>query len=418
MNIYGIIILAALGIDFILNLAADFKNLQSLDSRVPEEFGDLYDAKTYQKSQKYTKVKTKFGLLTSAFDLAVLLIFWFSGGFNWLDQIVRSWHFNPLVTGLFYFGILIAAKMILSLPFSIYSTFVIEERFGFNKTTPKTFVLDLFKSLMLGIVIGGALLAGVLALFMYVPYYAWLYAWIGITIFTLLIQFVAPRWIMPLFNDFEPLGQGDLRQKIDQYAKLVQFTMEGIYVMDGSKRSGKSNAFFTGFGKNKRVALFDTLVENHSDDELVAVLAHEIGHYKKKHIIMTMATGIVQTGLMLILLSIFLHSAGLYGAFYMDQASVYTGLLFFSLLYTPLEMILSIYMNMISRKNEYEADEFASTTFKSEPMISALKTLSKDNLSNLTPHPFYVFLNYSHPTVLQRIQSIRKTERSKVYANP
>jgi STE24 endopeptidase len=418
MNIYGIVILAALGIDFILNLLADFKNLQALDSRIPQEFTGLYDAETYRKSQKYTKVNTKFGLLTSAFDLAVLLIFWFLGGFNWLDQIVRSWHFSPLVTGLFYFGILIAAKMILSLPFSIYSTFVIEERFGFNKTTPKTFVLDLFKSLMLGIVLGGALLAGVLALFMYVPYYAWLYAWIGITLFTLLIQFVAPRWIMPLFNDFEPLEQGSLRQKIDQYAKRVQFTMEGIYVMDGSKRSGKSNAFFTGFGKNKRVALFDTLIENHSDNELVAVLAHEIGHYKKKHIIMTMATSIVQTGLMLVLLSIFLHSAGLYGAFYMDQASVYTGLLFFSLLYTPLEMILSIYMKMISRKNEYEADEFASATFKSEPMISALKTLSKDNLSNLTPHPFYVFLNYSHPTVLQRIQSIRKSERGKVYANP
>lgn len=415
MNIYGIVILAALGIDFILNFVADLKNVQALDNQVPEEFDGLYDAETYQKSQEYTKATTKFGLLTSTFDLAVLLGFWFGGGFNWLDHIVRAWHFGSLATGLVYFGILIAAKMILSLPFSLYSTFVIEERFGFNKTTPKTFVLDLLKSLMLGILLGGALLAGVLALFIYLPYKAWFLAWAGITIFTLLIQFIAPRWIMPLFNDFEPLEDGELRQKIDDYANRVKFKMEGIYVMDGSKRSGKSNAFFTGFGKNKRVALFDTLVENHSVDELVAVLAHEIGHYKKKHIILNMAAGIVQTGFMLVLLSIFLHSPGLYSAFYMDQASVYTGLLFFSLLYTPLEMILSIFMKMISRQHEYEADAFASSTFKKEPMITALKNLSKDNLSNLTPHPFYVFLNYSHPTVLQRIQSIR-AKNQEIYA--
>jgi STE24 endopeptidase len=416
MNIYGIVILAALGIDYILNLLADFKNMRALDSGVPGEFEGLYDPETYQKSQKYTKVTTKFGLLTSTVDLAVLLAFWFSGGFNWLDQIVRSWHLPVIGIGLVYFGILIAAKMVLSLPFSLYSTFVIEERFGFNKTTPKTFLLDLLKSLLLAILLGGPLLAGILALFNYLPRFAWLYAWAGITAFTLLIQYIAPRWIMPLFNNFEPLEEGDLRQKIVNFARQVQFTIEGIYVMDGSRRSGKSNAFFSGFGKNKRIALFDTLIEQHTNDELVAVLAHEIGHYKKKHIIMTMVSGILQTGLMLVLLAIFLHAAGLYNAFYMDQASVYTGLIFFSLLYTPLEFILSIFMNMISRKNEYEADAFASSTFKREPMISALKKLSKDNLSNLTPDPFYVFLNYSHPTVLQRIQSIRAGAPEEIYS--
>jgi STE24 endopeptidase len=418
MNIYGIVILAALGIDYILNLLADLKNMRALDSGVPGEFEGLYDPETYQKSQKYTKVTTKFGLITSTFDLAVLLAFWFSGGFNWLDQIVRSWHLPVIGIGLVYFGILIAAKMVLSLPFSLYSTFVIEERFGFNKTTPKTFLLDLLKSLMLGILLAGPLLAGILALFNYLPRFAWLYAWAGITAFMLLIQYIAPRWIMPLFNKFEPLEEGDLRQKIVNFARQVQFTIEGIYVMDGSRRSGKSNAFFSGFGKNKRIALFDTLIEQHTNDELVAVLAHEIGHYKKKHIIMTMITGILQTGLMLVLLAIFLHSAGLYEAFYMDQASVYTGLIFFSLLYTPLEFILSIFMNMISRKNEYEADAFASSTFKREPMISALKKLSKDNLSNLTPDPFYVFLNYSHPSVLQRIQSIRAGAPEEIYSGP
>lgn len=408
MNIFSIIILATLAVDFILNLVADIYNIKSLDTGLPDEFEGVYDEDTYQKSQEYTKVTTRFGILTSTFNLILLLVFWFAGGFNWLDQMVRGWELGTIWTGLAYIGILILFKTILSLPFSLYSTFVIEEQFGFNQTTPKTFVMDMLKGLALGIVLGGPLLAGVLAFFTYIDQYAWLYAWGAVTIFTLVIQFIAPRWIMPLFNDFEPLEEGDLRTKIGDYTNGVNFEMEGLYVMDGSKRSSKSNAFFTGFGKNKRVALFDTLIKNHTDDELVAVLAHEIGHYKKKHIIKNMVTSILQTGVMFLLLSIFLNSPGLYEAFYMEQASVYAGLIFFGLLYAPIEMILSIVMQMISRKHEFEADEYASTTFKKEPMVQALKKLSKDNLSNLTPHPFYVFLNYSHPPVLQRIKAIRK----------
>lgn len=407
MNIFGIIILATLGIDFILNLVADYYNLQSLDKGLPDEFSDVYDEETYDKSQEYTKVRTKFGILTSVFDLILLLVFWFAGGFNWLDQLVRGWHLGVIWTGLVYIGILILAKSILSLPFSLYSTFVIEERFGFNKTTVKTFVLDLFKGLGLGILLGGPLLAGILAFFTFIDQYAWLYAWAAVTAFTLFVQFIAPTWIMPIFNKFEPLEEGDLRQKIREYADKVNFKLEGIYVMDGSKRSSKSNAFFTGFGKNKRIALYDTLIENQTDDELVAVLAHEMGHYKKKHIIKNMLISIIQTGIMFFLLSIFLNSSGLYNAFYMQQASVYVGLIFFGMLYAPIDMIVSIFMQLLSRKYEFEADAFASTTYKKEPMIQALKKLSKDNLSNLTPHPFYVFLNYSHPTVLQRIKAIR-----------
>ncbi len=407
MNIFSIIILVTLGVDFILNLAADLFNIKSLNTGLPDEFKGIYDEETYEQSQEYTKVNTRFGILTSTFNLAVLLVFWFAGGFNWLDQIVRSWSLGEIWTGLAYIGILILAKMILSLPFSIYSTFVIEERFGFNKTTPKTFVMDMLKGLGLGIVLGGPLLAGILAFFIYVDQFAWLYAWAAVTVFTLVIQFIAPRWIMPLFNKFEPLEEGGLRQKINDYAGKVKFKMEGIYVMDGSKRSAKSNAFFTGFGKNKRVALFDTLIEKHSEDELVAVLAHEIGHYKKKHIIKNMVTGILQTGVMFLLLSIFLNAAGLYEAFYMEQASVYAGLIFFGLLYAPVEMILSIFMQMLSRKHEFEADAYAAATFAAEPMVAGLKKLSKDNLSNLTPHPFYVFLNYSHPPALERIEAIR-----------
>jgi STE24 endopeptidase len=407
MNIFSIIILATLAVDFILNLVADLYNIKFLDRGLPDEFQEVYDEETYQKSQAYTKVKTRFGILTSSFNLVLLLVFWFAGGFNWLDQIVRNWDLGVIWTGLAYIGLMIVAKTVISLPFSIYSTFVIEERFGFNKTTPKTFVLDMIKGLGLGIILGGPLLAGILAFFTFIDQYAWLYAWAAVTAFTLFIQFIAPTWIMPIFNKFEPLEDGELRQKIRDYADKVNFALEGIYVMDGSKRSSKSNAFFTGFGKNKRIALYDTLIENHTDDELVAVLAHEIGHYKKKHIIKNMVVSVLQTGVMFFLLSIFLHSQGLFEAFYMEQMSIYAGLIFFGMLYAPIDMILSIFMQMISRKYEFEADAYASSTYQPGPMIQALKKLSKDNLSNLTPHPFYVFLNYSHPPVLQRIKAIR-----------
>ncbi|HBZ39038.1 MAG TPA: peptidase M48, partial [Balneola sp.] len=387
----------------------NYLNLKSLSKELPDEFDGVYDQETYAKSQEYTKTQTRFGFITGGFDLVVLLGFWFSGGFNWLDEIVRAWGFGELVTGLLYIAVLMVAKSVISLPFSIYSTFVIEERFGFNKTTPKTFVLDLIKGLGLGLLIGMPLLAGILAFFMYTGDLAWLYAWIAITIFSLVMQYVAPTWIMPMFNKFTPLEEGELRTAIEEYTDKVDFPLQGLFVIDGSKRSSKSNAFFTGFGKNKRIALYDTLIENHTNDELIAVLAHEIGHYKKKHIIKGMITSVIQTGAMLFVLSIFLQAEGLFDAFYMDEMSLYAGLIFFGMLYAPIDMILSVFMQISSRKHEYEADEFAATTTgKPEDMIATLKKLSKDNLSNLTPHPFYVFLNYSHPPALQRIKAIRE----------
>lgn len=409
MNIYAIIIIATIAIDFFLDIISNYLNLSSLSKKLPEEFEGVYDEKTYAKSQEYTKTVTRFGFITGGFDLVLLLAFWFSGGFNWLDQIVRAWGFGELVTGLVYIVLLMMAKSIISLPFSIYSTFVIEERFGFNKTTPKTFVLDLVKGLALGSLIGIPLLAGMLAFFMYTGDLAWLYAWIAITCFSLLMQYIAPTWIMPLFNKFTPLEEGELRTAIEEYTEKVDFPLQGLFVIDGSKRSSKSNAFFSGFGKNKRIALYDTLIENHTNDELVAVLAHEIGHYKKKHIIKGMLISIIQTGVMLYVLSIFLQAEGLFNAFYMDEMSVYAGLIFFGMLYAPIDMILSVFMQISSRKHEYEADEYAATTTGNpEDMIATLKKLSKDNLSNLTPHPFYVFLNYSHPPVLKRINAIRE----------
>jgi len=408
MNIYAVIILTTILLESILNLVSDLLNLKNLSGDLPDEFEGVFNADDYKKSQEYTKVNTKFGFITSIFGLAVMLIFWFSGGFNYLDTIVREWNLNPIWTGLIYMGILVFLKSIISLPFSIYSTFVIEERFGFNKTTPKTFITDMLKVIMLSIIIGGPLLAGVLAFFNYAGNLAWFYCWIAVTIFTIILQYIAPTWIMPLFNKFKPLEDGDLKTRILDYAKSVKYSLSGVFVMDGSKRSSKSNAFFTGFGKNKRIALFDTLIEKHTISEMVSILAHEIGHFKKKHIIIGMALSIFHSGIVFYLLSIFLSHQGLFQAFYMDQMSIYTGLIFFGMLYSPIELILSIALNIFSRKNEYTADRFAvETTKNSEDFIDALKKLSLTNLSNLRPHPFYVYLNYSHPPVLQRIQALR-----------
>jgi STE24 endopeptidase len=387
---------------------ADLFNLKALSGELPEEFKEVYDAEAYRKSQDYTKVNTKFGFLTTGFSITLTLVFWFSGGFQFLDNIIRNWALHPIWTGLIYIGILMFIKTILSLPFSVYATFVIEERFGFNKTTPATFIIDLLKGFALSIVIGGPLLAGILAFFQYAGSYAWLYCWMVTTIFSLFIQFIAPTWIMPLFNKFTPLEEGDLKEKIMTYAKKVKYSLAGIFIIDGSKRSTKSNAFFTGFGKNKRIALYDTLIEKHSVPEMVSILAHEIGHYKKKHIIISMIISIMHTGVIFFLVSIFISHRGLFEAFYMKEISIYAGFLFFGMLYSPVELILSIFMNILSRKNEYQADKFAvETTNYQKHLITALKNLSVHNLSNLRPHPFYVFLNYSHPTVLERIKKIR-----------
>ena len=411
MNTYAIIILATLLLSYILDLITELLNLKALRDELPTEFSDVFDQEKYRKSQEYTRVKTRFGLIYATFSLIVTLVFWFSGGFNWLDLLVRQWGFSEIFTGLFYIGILLIANTVLNLPFSIYSTFVIEARFGFNKTTPKIFVLDMLKGLLLGVVIGGALLGGILAFFQFAGANAWLYCWIAVTLFTIFMQFIAPTWIMPLFNKFTPLEDGELRREIMNYAQKVHFPLDNLFVMDGSKRSAKSNAFFTGFGKHKRIALFDTLIEKHSVAELVAILAHEIGHYKKKHILQGMIISILHTGVMFFLLSIFLNHSGLFDAFYMENMSIYAGFIFFGMLFSPISEILGIFMQMFSRKNEFEADQFAAeTTQNSSNMISALKKLSANNLSNLTPHPFYVFLNYSHPPVLERIRALRSLQ--------
>ena len=415
MNEFAIIILASLLIVALLEAAADVLNLRALSAEVPEEFAEVYDAERYARSQEYTRVRTRFGFVTSGFDLLLLFVFCFAGGFGVLDAWLRTFGLAPLLTGLCYIGILAVGRSLLSLPFSLYSTFVIEERFGFNRTTWKTLVADALKGAVLALLLGAPLLALVLWLFTAAGSMAWLYAWAAITVIMLGVQYIAPTWIMPLFNRFAALAEGPLRDEILRYAEAVHFPMKGIFVMDGSRRSTRANAFFTGFGKHRRIVLFDTLIEKHTPAELTAILAHEIGHYRRKHILISIVLGIAQTGVLLFLLSVFIDTEPLSQAFFMEQHSVYAALVFFGIFYAPLSFLLSIALNALSRKHEFEADRYAVLTYHDgEALITALKSLSVSNLSNLTPHPLYVALHYSHPPLLHRITAIRLVAAEKI----
>ncbi|RKY82432.1 M48 family peptidase, partial [candidate division KSB1 bacterium] len=343
MNLYAQIILAAILLEFFLSLLSDILNILHIKPDLPVEFADVWDEGKYRKSQEYLKTNTTFGIITSTFMLIITLLFWFLKGFNYLDLYIRSFGLHPIWNGLIFVGTLIFFRTIISLPFSIYSTFVIEERFGFNKTTVKTFILDLIKGIALSVAIGAPVFAGILAFFQYAGDLAWLWCWITVTGFSLFIQFIAPVWILPLFNKFTPLEQGELRDRIISFAEKVKFPLSNIFVMDGSKRSSKSNAFFTGFGKHRRIALYDTLIENHTTDQLVAVLAHEIGHYKLRHILQHLVASLLFSGILFWMLSLFLTRPGLYEAFGLavDPAKglpLYAGMVFFGFLYKPVSL--------------------------------------------------------------------------------
>jgi len=409
MNYFLIIILSVLIGTYLLDLVVDTLNVRHVKTDLPEEFRDCYDAEKYKKSQKYLRENTRFGIVSDSIMTPVTIVFILLGGFNFVDQFARGFSLGSIVTGLIFAGVLVLASQILLIPFSIYSTFVIEEKYGFNKTTPRTFILDILKTWLLIAVIGGIILSAVLWFFEKAGPLAWLYCWVALTLFQIFLIFIAPVVIMPIFNKFFPLDEGDLKSAINNYAGSHDFKMKGVFTMDGSKRSTKSNAFFTGFGRLRRIVLFDTLIEKHTTEELVSVLAHEMGHYKKRHILKSMIISVLTTGLMFYILSLFINNRELFAAFRMQETSIYASLLFFAFLYAPIEMILSVFGNMLSRKNEYEADSYSVKTYKKPlSMIAALKKLSVENLSNLTPHPLKVFLSYSHPPVLDRIRAIRR----------
>lgn len=414
MNIYLLIIIGLILFDYLLNEVIRLLNVRHIKTEIPNEFRGVYDDDKYAQSQGYLKDNMRFDMVSASITTPIMLAFILCGGFRWVDEVARGMGGGMIVTGLVFGAILIVLFQLLQLPFELYSTFVLEERYGFNKTKPATFIGDQLKALLLTLILGGLVFSGVLWFFSRTGPWAWFYAWLALTVFQSVLLYIAPVFIMPLFNKFIPLEEGELKDAIFAYADQQGFNLKGIFKMDGSKRSTKSNAYFTGFGRWRRVVLFDILIEKHSVDELVAVLAHEIGHYKLKHIHKHLLAATLSSGAMLYILSLFIGQPQLYEAFQVDFAPVggfppiYAGMIFFGFLYSPINLLLSLYQNWSSRRHEYEADAYAAqTTGHAEAMVDALKKLSVDNLSNLTPHPLMVFIEYSHPPVLERIRAIR-----------
>lgn len=416
MNFYLILILILIIGSAALDALLDLLSLKRLSLQphvdLPQEFQGVYDPEKYKQALKYQATNYRFHLISAAIDTPIIIAFIVLGGFNLIDTWARSFNLATLPTGLIFVGVLCALRTVMGLPFSIYKTFVIEERFGFNKTSPRTFVEDLLKGLVLGALLGGGIFAGIVWFFESSGPLAWLYAWIAFTVVQLVLVYLAPILFLPLFNQFKPLDHGALKIAIDQYNERNRFRMSGIFTMDSSKRSTKSNAFFTGFGRFKRLVLFDTLLEKHSTDELMAVFAHEVGHFKLGHIIRFTLLSIVSSAVLFFVLSLLINNNGLFAAFKMGQISIYASLVFVGFLYSPISRALSLLSHAISRKAEFEADQYSVETFgRPDAMITALKKLSIDNLSDLKPHPLKVMFDYTHPPVLQRIQALQKLSK-------
>lgn len=400
-------IIGILSAQFILETILDYLNSKRYQDPVPMELNDVFDSSEYEKSQRYKKTNYKFGLITSTFTFILTLGFLIFGGFEWIDSLARSITDNPIVMALVFFGIIMIGSDLLSTPFSYYQTFVIEEKFGFNKSTKKLFFQDKLKGWLMTVVLGGGILAMVIWFFQWAGSNFWIYTWGVIAIFSIFMNMFYSKLIVPLFNKQTPLEEGSLKQKLEAYAKNVGFELKNIFVIDGSKRSTKANAYFSGFGKQKRVTLYDTLINDLDEDEIVAVLAHEVGHYKKKHIIFNLLTSLVLTGITLFILSIFINNPQVSLAIGVSQPSFHAALIGFGILYSPISEITGLIMNYLSRKFEYEADDFAKDTFAAMPLVTSLKKLSKNSLSNLTPHPAYVFMHYSHPPLIARIRNLK-----------
>ncbi len=401
------VIIGILILEFIIDKVIDYLNAKHFDKKIPEELTDVYDENEYKKSQQYKKTNYRFGLITSSFSLVLILSFLFFGGFEQVDSIARNYSENPIIIALLFFGIIMIGSDIVSTPFSWYQTFVIEEKFGFNKTTKKTFILDKIKGWGMMAIIGGGVLSLIIWFYQISGKDFWMYAWGLVALFSLFANLFYSKLIVPIFNKQTPLEEGDLKTEIELYASKVGFNLKNIFVINGSKRSTKANAYFSGFGKEKRITLYDTLIDKLEKEEIVAVLAHEVGHYKRKHIIFNMITSILLTGFTLYVLSLFINTPELSKSIGVTIPSFHIGLIAFGILYSPISEITGLIMNYFSRKFEYEADAYAKDTFASKPLISALKKLSKSSLSNLTPHPFYVFMHYSHPTLFQRIKQLK-----------
>ena len=402
------IIIGLVVFNYLFSTLLNYLNDKNWKTDIPSNMSEFYAKDKYEKARNYAKEKGKISLLSSTISLVITVFLLWYKGYGWINDIITAkYEMEFLQTGLFFLTLFILSDII-SLPFSCYNTFVIEEKYGFNKTTPKTFVLDKIKGYLLTLIIGGGVLAGAMYLVTSLPNGFWLWLWIGLAALMLLINMFYADVIVPIFNKLKPLEEGSLREKIEAYSKKVGYSLKNIYIIDGSKRSTKANAFFSGLGPRKTIALYDTLVEKHSDEELVAVLAHEVGHYKKKHVLTSMLLTILQLGLMCYLLEICIKQPVISEALGGNGMVFHLGLMAFGILYSPLGTVIGVLMNILSRKNEYEADDYAKSTYDGQALQLALKKLSVDSLSNLYPHPFYVFMHYSHPPLLKRLSALSK----------
>jgi STE24 endopeptidase len=402
------ILITILLIKFVIDSVLNHLNAKHFDDALPNDVSDVYEINEYRKSQSYKKTNHNFSKITSLFSLITTLLFFFFDGFSIVDEIARGFSNNIIIITLIFFGIIIIGSDIISIPFSLYKTFVIEEKFGFNKSTKKLFFLDKIKGLLMTIILGGSILSIITWFYEFTGNYFWIYTWLLITTFSVFLNMFYSKLIVPLFNEQTILEEGDLKNEIVKYVNSVGFKANNIYVLNGSKRSTKANAYFSGFGNQKRITLYDTLINDLENNEIVAVLAHEVGHYKRKHILYNLTSSIILTGFALFVLSLFIKTPLLSLALGVSHPSFHIGLIAFGILYSPVSQILGVFMNYMSRKFEYQADNYAKNTFSASPLISSLKKLSKNSLSNLTPHYLYVFFHFSHPTLLDRIKNLNK----------
>lgn len=407
------VIIAIISVDFLFENYLDYLNMKNMGAKLPPEVSDIYDKEKYAKQQEYQRENHRFGMFSGIVGFVVMLAMFLFYGFAWVDSIVWNITSNSIIAALLFFGIIMFASHLISLPFSIYDTFVIEEKYGFNKTTPRTFFQDQVKGLLLGAVIGGGLLALIVFIYQATQNMFWIYAWAVVAAFTIFMTMFYSNLIVPLFNKQTPLEEGELRNAIQAFAEKADFKLDNIYVINGSKRSSKANAYFTGFGRKKRIVLYDTLIEEMDTDEIVAVLAHEIGHYKNKHVLQGLIISLLQTGIILFIFSLLIDSQTLSRAMGVEEPNFHIGLIAFGILYSPVSFVNGIFMNRLSRKNEYQADAFAALQFSPKPLAEALIKLTRKNLSNLTPHPKYVWFNYSHPPLLQRLIHLKKFKTSE-----
>ena len=401
------ILISILLVKFIIDTLLNHLNAKHFNDTVPEEVSNVYDIDEYKKSQSYKKVNHNFTVVTSLFSLIVTLCFFFFDGFSLVDNIARKFSDNIITITLMFFGILMIGSTLINIPFSLYKTFVIEEGFGFNKMSKKTFFLDKLKGLLMSTILGGGILALITWFHEFTGVYFWLYTWGLITLFSIVVNMFYSKLIVPLFNKQTPLENGELKDAITKYTDSVGFKLNDIFVINGSKRSTKANAYFSGFGSQKRITLYDTLINDLNNDEIVAVLAHEVGHYKKKHIIFNLTASVIITGITLFILSLLINTPVFSLALGVSTPSFHMGLISFGILYSPMSKLTGMFMNYMSRKFEYQADNYAKKTYAGEPLISSLKKLSKNSLSNLTPHSLYVFIHHSHPTLTNRIKNLK-----------